>query len=622
LLTASLAPISNQNVPSLQGLTLPLDGTGTTDPQTFTVTSSNPNLPATIADGEFWTINVTYSNPSSPSTNFSGPLTFQLLGNPNVSSTTPGNFTPNTAGKIEQFTTDGFYSNSGNPSTGKKGIWIPRIAPGFPGTSDYIIQGGATTSTSTGGSSGEPGTPFSNENVQPLAFTGTDQLAMANAGGTNTNDTQWFITTGSPNFVLGYGYTIFGQLVPNPTSETSAQTLLSKLVTLNPNGTNNNVTTGNTPAPTFTASLSTTNPSGVVTIDASQATPGATTTITVTATDTITHDSTSQAFQVTVVPYAGPTTITNLSSLNFKPFANPTTATTSTNTATTVTLKGQGTFPVSGQNQALSYTLVSQPAHGTVTKFDATKGTLTYTPQPGFMGTDTFQYTVTSSGPNTTFPAATSNPGTVSITVSQAAPVHTGAVRLVGNVLLITPLPRPLNHGTNYIDVIQVPGTGTSTTPVIHVYVNNQLDTTQPSVFITDSEGTSRRLSIIAFGSKANDVITIDPSVTVPWSVIDGGHGGVNRLKGGSAETREHGWFGHTILIGGSGPNQLIGRAGQVRFRPTKSTDLIYAGEPRRRTQLLFATPPGGTFYIYKKGRLIPVPATTFHVGSPPRLFL
>jgi hypothetical protein len=79
-------------------------------------------------------------------------------------------------------------------------------------------------------------------------------------------------------------------------------------------------------------------------------------------------------------------------------------------------------------------------------------------------------------------------------------------------------------------------------------------------------------------------------------------------LKGGGGFTREHGWFGFSTLIGGPGPNELIGRAGQVRFRPSSATDLIFAGVPHRRTPMLNPTPPGGTFYVYKNGRLIPVP--------------
>ena len=552
LLTASLAPIANQTVPAQQGLTLPLDGSGTTDAQTFTVTSSNPDIGASIADGQFWTLNVTYTDPTNSANDFSGPLTFQLLGNPSDSSHAPGNLTPNTASLIESFTNNGYYNNTGK--------YVTRVINGFPGSTDYVVQGGAPNSSGTG-NSGQPGTPFNNENVQQLAFTGTDQLAMANAG-INTNDTQWFITTGSPNSELGYNYTIFGQMVPAPTSGPSDQTTLAKLtqipVTTNSSGENSLPKY----APTYTASLATTNPSGVLILDTTQATAGETSTITVTATDSVDHTTTTETFLVTVGAYAGATSSNLIQTINFKPLANPTTATTSVNNATTVTLAGQGTFPVSGSSQDLSYSLVSQPTDGTITNFNPSTGTLTYTPKPGFTGTDTFQYNVTSSGPNSAAPAAISNAGTVTITVGPTQPVTTGAVRVVGNTLIITPLPRPLDHGTNYIDVIQVPSTATSSTPVLQVYVNNQLDVTQPAVSNIDS--------IIAFGSKANDVITIDPTVTIP-SVIDGGHGGVNRLKGGSDETLEHGWFGHTTLIGGSGPNQLIGRAGQVKFRPTRS---------------------------------------------------
>ena len=576
LLTASLAPIQNQSVPAQQGLTLPLNGSGTTDAQTFTVSSSNPAIAATIAQGQFWTLNVTYTDPSNPSNDFSGPLTFQLFQDE----------TPNTASMIEQFTNDGYYTNTGK--------YITRVATGFPGATNYVVQGGAPNSNGTG-SSGQPGTPFQNENLQQLAFTGTDQLAMANAGGTNSNDTQFFITTGSPNSELGYNYTIFGQMV-------SGQSTLAQLtqipVKANPNL--NGEVSLPVNSPIYTAALSSTNPNGVLILDTTQAKAGETSTITVTATDSVDHTTTSQSFLVTAGAYTGPTSPSLIQTINFKPLANPTTASTSVNNPTTVTLAGQGTFPVSGSSQALTYSLVSQPTDGTITNFNATTGTLTYTPKAGFTGTDTFQYKVTSAGPNTAAPAVTSNAGTVTVTVGASQPVNTGAVRVVGDTLIITPLPRALDHGTNYIDVIQVPSTATSTTPVIQVYVNNQLDSTQPAVSSIDN--------IIAFGSRANDVITIDPSVTIA-SVLDGGHGGINRLKAGSTQTREHGWFGHTILIGGSGTNQLIGRAGQVKFRPTRTTNLIYAGKPKRRTRMLNPVPPGGTFYIYKKGHLIPVPA-------------
>ena len=59
LLTASLQSIAPITVPALQGYTVPLlAASGDTDPQTFTVSSSNPDIGVSIAQGPFWTIGV------------------------------------------------------------------------------------------------------------------------------------------------------------------------------------------------------------------------------------------------------------------------------------------------------------------------------------------------------------------------------------------------------------------------------------------------------------------------------------------------------------------------------------------------------------------------------------
>jgi cyclophilin family peptidyl-prolyl cis-trans isomerase len=598
-LLASLAPISNLTVPAQQGYTQPLDGSGTTLAQTFTVTSSNPDIPANVVSGPFWTVDVQYTDPSNSANDFSGPLVFQLFNGAGSTS-----LTPNTVSKITQFTNDGYYT-----STGK---YITRVATGFPGATNYVVQGGAPNPDGTG-SSGQSGTPFSNENLQPLAFTGTNQLAMANSGGTNSNDTQFFITTGSPNSELGYNYTIFGQMIPNPTSAStpSDQTTLTKLTQIpvknNPNLNENSQPVNN---PIFTAvSLSNTNPSGTLLIDTTHATAGETSTITVTATDS-NGQTTSQSFTVTVGSYAGPTD----PSINFAPFARPVTTTISQNQPSTVTLNGQSGFPDSTVKPTLTYSLLSQPAHGTVTNFNPSTGTLTYSPNPGFAGQDTLTYQVSqqppsqvTNGPSGSPVVTTSNAGTVTITVSPIVPVNTGAVRVVGPVLIITPLPQNGTHNTNVIDVIQTTPAG-STTPVIETFVNGQLDINQPAVSSIDS--------IIVFGSKAKDRITIDPSVTLP-STLDGGHGGRNHLKAGSTETLEHGWFGFNTMVGGTGPNQLVGLAGRVRFKPTTATDVIFAGTAGKRTGLnTVSAAPGGTFYVYKEGRLIPVPLSALYTRS------
>jgi cyclophilin family peptidyl-prolyl cis-trans isomerase len=396
LLTASLQPISNLTVPAQQGYTLPLNGSGTTDAQTFTVTSSNPDIAASIPTGPFWTINVQYTDASNPANNFSLPLTFQLF----------QDLTPSTVAHIQEFSNDGYY-------TGKH---FTRVASGFPGATDYVVQGGAPNPDGTG-NSGQPGTPFANENLQQLAFTGTDQLGMANAGGTNSNDVQFFITTGSPNSELGYNYTIFGQMVSG--QNTLAMMTNRTIVPVQANPVlGGEVSQPVNPLIMSSVALSNSNPNGVVVLDTTQAKQGETSTVTVTATDPTDGSHVSQSFTVTVGAYTGPTTTYSIRTINFKPLAYPTTATTATTTLTTVTLNGQGTLPVAGVAQDLTYSLVSQPSHGMVSNFNATAGTFTYTPSPGFVGTDTFQYTVSSSGPNPSAPAATSNPATVTITVT------------------------------------------------------------------------------------------------------------------------------------------------------------------------------------------------------------
>ena len=69
LLTATLQPISNLTVPAQQGYTQPLlAARGPPTPQTFTVTSSNPDIAASIEQGPFWTLGVSYTDPVTPRT--------------------------------------------------------------------------------------------------------------------------------------------------------------------------------------------------------------------------------------------------------------------------------------------------------------------------------------------------------------------------------------------------------------------------------------------------------------------------------------------------------------------------------------------------------------------------
>ena len=248
MMTASLQPIADLTVPALQGYTLPLDGSGTTDAQTFTVTSSNPDIVATVPQPEFWTLGVSYTDPVTSINSFTGSLTFELF----------PTLTPNTVAMITEFTNDGYYVNYGK--------YFPRVVSNFGNSLATIVQGGANNVYGTG-SSGQPNTPFANENVQQLALDGSDQLAMANAGGTDTNATQFFINTGTVDAILGYNYTVFGQLV-------AGQSTLNDITQI-PVQTNSQTNEDSQPVNPLTitsASMSATNPNGVVLLDTTQAT--------------------------------------------------------------------------------------------------------------------------------------------------------------------------------------------------------------------------------------------------------------------------------------------------------------------------------------------------------------
>jgi cyclophilin family peptidyl-prolyl cis-trans isomerase len=567
LLTASLAPLSNISVPAQLGYQVPLDGSGNTSgTQTYTVTSDNPRIAASIAQGPFWTLNVQHNASSQPSDiSFSGALTFQLF----------SDLTPNTVAQISNFTNAGWYN----------GKDFTRIANGFPGATDFIAQGGAANPDGTGTT---PFPNFNDEFVQSLTFTGTDQLAMFNAG-PNTNNTQFLVTTGTPTS-LDFKHTVFGQLV-------AGQNILNdmtKVVTTTNPADGGAKTLPVSPIVINSAVLSTSNVNGVVHLDTTSARAGDTGTITVTAKDPTDNTTRNESFKVTVAAYNGPTTNATVP-INFVPFANPVTASTQVNSPTAIQLAGQSGFPDTTTPGTLTYKLLSQPAHGTISSFNASTGTLTYTPNTNYFGPDTFQYQVLASGPQSAPNNIPSLPATVSVTVGA---LNTGAVRLINDVLLITPPPR--STGTDSIHITQQADATVTGGQKIVVLVNGLPDLIQPpSISLTQ---------IVAFGTKAGTDIVVDPNVGVP-TTLDGGHGSKNVITAGGGPSRLHGWFGHTVLVGGTGPNQFIGRKGHVRFKPSRTTTEIFAGVPKPRSlhNRLRAVPPGGTFYRFVGGRLVPI---------------
>lgn len=267
---ASLNPIANLSIAPGQGFQIPLETTNT-DNQTYSVTSSNPEIKATVSTGEFMTINVTHasSGPNDPA--FQGSMVYQLF----------DHLTPIATSRIEELVNQGFY-------TGKN---FHRVANQFPDATHYIVQGGSVNGNGTGNIN-QPGFPFPNEILPQLSFNGTYQLALANAG-PNTNESQFFVTTGSPTFLNG-NYTIFGQLV-------SGQAIVQDMTKVALNG-----TTPVSPILMSSVTLSKVNPDGVLHIDATAAGPGQTSNVTVTATDPATHTTATQTFTVTTTGSSTP----------------------------------------------------------------------------------------------------------------------------------------------------------------------------------------------------------------------------------------------------------------------------------------------------------------------------
>ncbi len=366
-LLATLAPIPTVNSPATVGYQVPLQG-GATGNQTFTVTSSNPDVKVSVANGKFWTVGVKHdsSGPNDPA--FIGSLTFQLF----------GDLTPMTVSKIEQLISTGFYTSptvpgtSGAPQLPSKNFH--RIVSGF------VAQGGSQTGNGTG-SLNAPGYPFPDEFVQQLVFDGSGQLAMANAGD-DTNDSQFFVTYG-PTRNLDYNHTIFGQLVAG--ASTFAQ--MEKVATQANSSGENSVPVS--PVLITSSTLSNTNPNGVLHVDTTGATAGETSNVTVTATDPSDGTKVTRTFQVNVTPNQTTAQDGTVQPVNEPAFLNPVpnlvVATgqpaifqlTATNPEPTDTL----TYVVNGGTSNGAFTQV-QNATATVDS----NGVVTVTPNANFTG--------------------------------------------------------------------------------------------------------------------------------------------------------------------------------------------------------------------------------------------
>lgn len=648
---ATLGPLPNVSIPSNTGM--PVTITGGTNPQKYTVTSTNPNIVASVISGQFMTLNISHqsSGPNDPQIDNQN-MTFQLF----------DQLTPITTSKIKQLVGQGFYTDKN----------FHRIASGFPDANSFIEQGGSVNGDGTGDVN-QPGFPFQDEFVQSLVFDTTYQLAMANAG-PDTNSSQFFITTGQPQF-LNYKHTIFAQMV-------EGQGIADQLTKIALNGTTpvNRVNINS-------ATISNQNNNGVVLISATNAVTGQTGSVTVTATDLVDGTTTSKTFNVSMVaspvvnrPFLAPVTLQpnyplNPTTSSFTlSAANPQAGT----TYNYVVASGVQYNPGTGQQEFV-------PVTNATVNINQTTGVVQITPNAGFTGPmnlivgirDQVDRTGTGNLDNPgnydqqkitmRFQAnAPAVPVAVPQTVDRTQEVGDVTIQLVGqpgdpsqpttltyalktfptngtllnfdpNTGKVVYRPDPTYIGGDTFQFTVTDSAGLTSTPATVTIIgpagdtravrvqNGLLIVTPPpgkkvnNVQITTVEGllrvtvngtidqqqpfASNVKRIVFFGSKANDNLYVDPAITIP-ATLNGGMGGYNHISAGSVGSILHGWYGRFNVLTGSPQKDLMsGRGKRTHFVKTAGNDQMFTGDPNAPIH-----GPKGVFYKWVGNKLVPLP--------------
>ena len=116
---------------------------------------------------------------------------------------------------------------------------------------------------------------------------------------------------------------------------------------------------------------------------------------------------------------SAPATVTiTITPVNKRPVANAQSVTTPENIAKAITLTGDDSDPLPGETQALTFAITSQPLHGILTGFNMTTGAVTYTPEHGYFGSDSFSFRVIDDNTAGHPYGLMSDEATVSITVT------------------------------------------------------------------------------------------------------------------------------------------------------------------------------------------------------------
>ncbi|MCE5269048.1 MAG: peptidylprolyl isomerase, partial [Planctomycetaceae bacterium] len=349
LLSITLPVMADQTVLAGAPLNLALNG----------VESEGHALTYTVAVSDANLSNATVTNPQLTATVPTGNPSLQIVVNDAADGITNGtmvlqlfkDLAPATVANIESLVGEGFYD----------GLTFHRVISGF------MIQGGDPDGDGTGG----PGYEFDDEIVSSLQFTSAGVLAMANSG-SDTNGSQFFVTA-APTRWLDFRYNIFGFL-------TEGSDVLDSIEAVSTDTNDKPVNTVTmTSVTTFTDTQN-----GVLRLSAPNGTTG-TAAVTVTATDSVTGDTATRTFQVTVAAdsTADPPFLGAIAPIR-----------TSANTPVSFTIPA-----VNVDGLTLTYSGSVSPANSNLTlTVNSSTGAATLTPSGGVSGVYSVKLGVASSG--------------------------------------------------------------------------------------------------------------------------------------------------------------------------------------------------------------------------------
>ncbi len=230
---------------------------------------------------------------------------------------------------------------------------------------------------------------------------------------------------------------------------------------------------------------------------------------------------------------------------NAAPTATADSASTSEDTAVTVSVLGNDSDP---DGDALGIASVTQGANGTVV--DNGDGTVTYTPNADFNGTDSFTYTVSDGNGGT-------DTATVNVTVNPVndAPAASGESIATNQDTAITAsvLSNDSDPDGDALSVASVTQGANGT-----VVVNG--DNTVTYTPVAGFTGTDSFTYTVSDGNGGTDTATV--SVTVGTGVTLDGTPGDDNLAGGSGDDTLNGYAGDDTLAGNGGADALDGGVG------------------------------------------------------------